>query len=79
MSEDIPTIKRLVEEIRPILAGIPPQIQSVVLAELLSIWLRGHRVDGGDADQNSFLREKLREDLLKGHIELVRQLTRAAE
>jgi hypothetical protein len=51
----------LVDAIRPILAGQDHAIQSTVLAELLAIWIVGHRPD-------------LREDLFRKHISLVRKL-----
>ena len=51
----------LVAQIKPILAGVNPAIQSSVLADLLSYWLAGIRPD-------------LREELFRQHIELVRTL-----
>jgi hypothetical protein len=56
----------IVDAIKPLLAGKSPMIQSSVLADLLSIWLAGIRPD-------------LREELLQGHIRLVRELIPLAE
>lgn len=58
-------VDRLVERIRPILAGHPPDVQSGVLADLLAIWLAGHV--GSHA-------EKVRKKLLADHLKLVRKL-----
>ena len=33
----------LVEKIRPLLAGHPPQVQSGALADLVAMWLAGHQ------------------------------------
>ena len=66
--EDANAVGPLVEAIRPILAGKPPPIQSAVLADLLAMWLAGHGLGNGDES------EQLREELLEGHVELVRQL-----
>jgi hypothetical protein len=59
----------LANRIKPFLAHKPPQIQSAVLAELLSIWLAGHHVQD-DPDQTL----KLRATLLAEHCQLVRRL-----
>ena len=59
-------VHELVDQIRPILAGRDPAIQSMVLADLLSTWLAGHLV-AGDKKQTA----KLREKLLAGHVKLV--------
>jgi len=63
-------ILELVEKIKPLLAHNDPQVQSAVLAELLSIWLVGfHISDDREAT------EQLRAELLARHCELVRELT----
>jgi hypothetical protein len=36
------TAQRLVGQIRPLLAGLPPEVQGAVLADLTAIWLAGH-------------------------------------
>lgn len=55
-------VLELVERIKPILAGQDPREQGAALAELLSLWLAGHRPP------------ELREALLTHHIEAVRAL-----
>lgn len=65
-AEEIPSI---VDSIRPLLAGLPPEMQSAILADLLAIWLAGHHVpDDTDATL------ALRAHLLAEHCQLVRQL-----
>lgn len=59
-------LNKLVEEIKPILGGRHPAMQSIALAELLAIWLAGHDVE-------------VREALLANHIEVVRELLAAKE
>jgi hypothetical protein len=34
--------QRLVAQIKPLLAGKPPEVQSAALADLLSMWIAGH-------------------------------------
>ena len=65
---DAETALALAERIKPLLAGHPPELQGVVLAELLALWLAGHRV--GSPRET----ERLRDELLVGHIEAVRKL-----
>lgn len=57
-----------VNRIRPHLAGLPPEIQGAVLADLLAMWLAGHQ--GGDEDATY----NFREDLLDEHLKAVRAL-----
>lgn len=52
----------LADKIKPHLAGLPPNLQGAVLADLVSLWLAGHPT-------------KLREDLLDAHVAVVRKLT----
>lgn len=59
----------LVERIKPILSGQSPDIQGATLADLLSIWLAGHRIEGDAAAT-----QQLHETLLEFHIESVREL-----
>jgi hypothetical protein len=65
---DLDEIGRLVEAIRPILAGHPPALQGAALADLLAIWLAGHFA-GDDAANTA-----VREELLAVHIAMVRKL-----
>jgi hypothetical protein len=54
----------LVAVIGPMLRGRPPEIQSAVLAELLSLWLAGHIIP------------EQRDEALRLHLQLVQDLTR---
>jgi hypothetical protein len=58
-------VLRLVKE----LAGREPQMQGLILADLLATWLAGHIVKGRPAAT-----EALRMDLLRHHVETVRRL-----
>lgn len=68
MDIDLQEVGRLVEAIRPILAGKPAPITGAALADLLAIWLAGHFA-GGD-DENATVRE----ELLTNHVRVVRKL-----
>ena len=57
-------VMRLVNAVKPLLAGEPPGIQGAVLAELLSLWLAGHYRLGPE----------MMESLLNLHTEAVRRL-----
>jgi hypothetical protein len=52
--------------IRPLLVGAGPEVQSGVLADLLSLWLAGHA-------------PQVREELLQAHMQLVRDLVKPSE
>jgi hypothetical protein len=59
----------LVEEIIPVLAGVPREIVGGVLADLTAIWL------AGNFDQRGVKETKtLREDMLTAHVDAVRRL-----
>lgn len=62
-------IRNAVERIKPHLAGRSPEVQGAILAELLSIWLAGHQVEG-DSDAT----RKLRGEVLAVHLVGVEQL-----
>jgi len=68
---DIQTIIRLVDDIKPILAGHSPVVQSAVLADLLAIWLLCFSIGPRTAD--------LRDELLKKHVGIVQALVAEAE
>jgi hypothetical protein len=55
MNNQTETITALVERIKPLLAGHPPDIQGAALADCLAIWLAGHHV-AGDREATSQLR-----------------------
>ena len=59
-------VERATMSAHRLLAGHDPAWQSAVLADLLSLWVAGHRPD-------------VREDVLAMHIELVRKLIPASE
>lgn len=62
-------VERLVEAIRPLLAGKAPPVQGAALADLLAVWLAGHMVPGEPAET-----QLLRDELLDAHISIVRKL-----
>lgn len=61
--------RQIVERVRPLLAGRPPQVQGAVLADLLAMWLAGHIFRGNPGETDA-----LREKLLESHLDLVRRL-----
>ena len=62
----VEAVERATMTAHRLLAGHDPAWQSAVLADLLSLWVAGHRPD-------------VREDVLAIHIELVRKLIPASE
>jgi hypothetical protein len=64
-------IARAVERIRPILAGRPPAMQGLILADLLAMWLSGHIAEDEDTTLT------LRAELLAMHCDCVRAFTEA--
>lgn len=68
-SEQSRAVARLVERIKPILAGQPPEVQGAALADLLAIWLAGHVYENLPGATDA-----MREALLLAHIEQVRAL-----
>ena len=67
--ERLALVSLLVAQIKPVLAGQPPEIQGAVLADCLAIWLAGHYVTG-DEDAT----RTMRAEFLAAHFSLVRQL-----
>lgn len=67
---DTDEVKHAIEQIRRILAGRRPEVQGVVLADLLAMWLASHHV-AGDSDAT----REMRAELLAEHCGMVRQLT----
>jgi hypothetical protein len=59
----------LVDKLKPVLKGYPPPVQGAALADLLALWLAGHRDPRGFAETT-----QLRAALLEHHMEHVRQL-----
>jgi hypothetical protein len=64
---------RLVEEIKPKLAGLAPELQGAVLADLLAMWLAGHFA--GDAEATA----RLRRTMLAEHLKTVSGLVEPNE
>jgi hypothetical protein len=54
-------VEPLVEQIRPILGGKPPELQGAVLADLLAIFIAGHH-------------PLIREEVMREHFDTVRAL-----
>lgn len=65
-TSDVKKVLAIVERIKPLLAGHPPEMQGAVLANLLSIWLAGHA-------------PQIREQVLAFHVEGARALIEASE
>lgn len=65
---------KLAARIAPLLAGREPEVQGAVLADLLAIWLSGHRVEGDPRAE-----AELREGILALHIAAVRELVELAD
>ena len=65
---DVQAVLELQRRIMPVLAGHGGATQGAVLAELLAMWVAGHRA----ATEPS--RTLLREDILRMHLALVREL-----
>ena len=59
-------VAALVEQVKPLLAGHAPQVQGAALAELLAIWLDGHRVPGDPQAETD-----LQKTLLLQHLQAV--------
>lgn len=76
MLPDLQQAARMVGQIKPILAGKPSYVQSIVLAELLSQWVCGfHATAAKGSDPR--VQERFRERMLRNHIRLVRELVQA--
>jgi hypothetical protein len=54
----------IVENIKPLMAGQPREVQGCVVAQLLSMWVAGHYLNG----------DALMEQVLQEHIAHVRKL-----
>jgi hypothetical protein len=64
---------RLVQQAKPLLAGISPETQMSVLAELVALWLAGHYAAGADD------RRALRNEMFDLFTRLVSDLVPALE
>jgi hypothetical protein len=65
---DVDKVAEAFEAILPLLAGLPPQEQGAILADLLATWLVGHSIGNPKATA------RLRRDLLNHHVAVVRKL-----
>ena len=72
MNEYVREVVRVVESIKPLLAGKGPPVQGAVLAELTGLWIASHRIPGDEAEQR-----RLWEELLRMHMDKVRELVEA--
>jgi hypothetical protein len=71
---DSEEVFRIVDAIKPLLAGHSPDIQGAVVADLLAIWLAGHvdQSEIGCADKPET--DKIRRAMLDMHVEQVWKL-----
>lgn len=60
----------IVERIRPLLANKDPALQGMVLADLLAVWVAGHRCEAGQVETN-----QLRCAMMSEHLQCVARLT----
>jgi hypothetical protein len=67
-------VEAIVDRIRPILAGNPPELVGGVLADLFAIWLAGHFDVGGRTETAA-----LREALIAQWLETARKLIKPNE
>jgi hypothetical protein len=64
----------IIRQIEPFLHSKSPQVQSIVLAHLLHVWVLDHHMEPlGDPR----VQQRFRERVLREHISLVRQLVQA--
>ena len=59
----------LLDRIMPFLAGQSAELQGAVIADLVAIWLAGHRVSGDRAEG-----DRTREELLAQHAQHIGEL-----
>lgn len=69
ITKDVRVALELMERVRPLFAGVNPDIVGAVLADLLATLLAGHIVEGDPTATR-----QLRKELLQFHIAQVRQL-----
>jgi hypothetical protein len=67
--EQFEKVEHTVQHLAAELAGREPQMQGLILADLLATWLAGHIVRGRPAATDA-----MRMDLLLHHVEAVRRL-----
>ena len=69
MADGTRDVERLVNRIKPLLAGQPPEIVGAALADLLPIWIASHVYKNMPGTTDT-----MREALLVAHIDRVREL-----
>lgn len=70
MTIETDEVLAIANQIKPLLAGRGAAVQGAVLAELTSVWLKGHHHEEGEKETR-----ELRKDLLRMHVSAVWQLT----
>jgi hypothetical protein len=63
-------------QIEPLLAGLGPDVQGAILANLTAMWLAGHMSEDHDDHARTVI---IREKILSLHIEAVRSLIAPSE
>lgn len=66
---EVAVIEETVNKIRPFLAGLPPELQGAILAELAAVWVAGHHIEG-DVEATA----EFRSDLLESYLSLVEEM-----
>jgi hypothetical protein len=75
MTDDDATLAlQITDAMKPLLAGYPRMVQSAVLANLTALWLAGHY-----ATDEEISTAQLREELLEGHVKLIRDMIEPSE
>ena len=69
MDDTLKRVQTLLREIGPLLTGQGAAVQGAVLADLLAMWIAGHVLP--DSENKT---RQTREELLAGHIAVVRDL-----
>ena len=69
MTETQEAAARLVDQIKPLLAGVAPGIQGAALADCLALWLASHYIPGNENSTRT-----MRAELLANHCSFVREL-----
>lgn len=70
--DEIEAMRAMVEGMSACLVGKGSRLQGAALADLTAMWVAGHVLVGAEGDAEAT--DKLRENLLALHIELIRKL-----
>jgi hypothetical protein len=68
--------QEMVERIAPILAGHGPDVQGAALADLVAMWLAGHRSATSPNGKQTLTDDDIREQILANFLAAVIQLTK---